>query len=375
MDNEYYSDFIASCEKVIEKNTRPNKFELVNKESHFICQKGSAHRLGDSLNRSLEKLDEELNRFENLFSNSQCAVFWASDYNDVFSSLKKLFKTHKVSSVRLPNINASTIFRELGIKFFLRDEKIELREEGDIQFFAVDMMFSDTGSLLLLNQTNNTFSILSNSKPNVFFATIDCLASNSSWAEIIQQLLAYKNEGGRQDMILFKGNTKCENYLFIIDNQRTKILHRKEIRQAMTCLQCGRCNDVCPVYQTIGAEPYNNVFAGPVANIALPFLETIDSYSHVVYACTLCGRCEEVCPMSLPIRDMIISVRQHFFNDDINSKKYRRLMAAMRKVATGRKSLKGPKFLKRHLLYKHLSNNLRKNRSLPDFFDDVFPKS
>ena len=376
MNNDYYNSFLETSEKVIAANTAPASFQL-RKEMlpPFASDKATVDRFKLALQRSIENLDEEFNRFEKQFSNRHNAIFWAADYEDVFSSLKRLFQTHTVKSVRLPNVNTSTIFRELGIKYFLRDEKIDLAEEGDMQFFVADMMFSDTGSLLILNQSNSGFDRLSNGRTNVFFTTIDRIVGNSDWAEVYQQLCSYRNGCGSQDMILFKGSPNCNNYLFIIDNQRTNVLQHKDLRQSLICLQCGRCNDVCPVYQTIGDEPYNNVFVGPVANITLPYLETFESYKHVAYACTLCGRCEEVCPISLPIRDMIVDSRQTLIANEQLEKSDRRRLTAIRKFTSSRKKMNVSVFFKHNLLFKFLSADYRKSHCTIPFAKESFNKS
>lgn len=375
MDNEYYTNFIESSSKAISSSS-PGLYKLKEDEASAspVDSRLLSH-LASSLSKSIENMDEELARFEKLFSSSNNSIFWASDYNDVFVFLKKIIKLQKARRVRLPNIKSSTIFRELGIKYFLNDEKIELSDDADIQFFAVDMMFSDSGSLLLLNQSNNTLSKLTNSSTNIFFATIDSLCNNSSLAEVLQQVISYRSGGSRQDMILFKSSPNCNNYLFIIDNQRTNLLRDPLLRDALTCINCGRCNDVCPVYQTIGDEPYNNVFVGPMASVTLPYLETFDTYKHVSFACTLCGRCDKVCPLSLPIRDLIIYVRSSMLADGVLDKYDRRLLAVIRKLSFSRNKLNSVRFLKRHLFLKYSSPSLRKNRSLPPLAHETFNKS
>ena len=376
MNNDFYTSFLDSSRKVIADKSGPAAFGLKERPLPAVAtERAAAERFRLALQRSIENLDEELARFGKQFSGKRNTVFWATDYNDVFDCLKKLFKAYKIKSVRLPNVNSSTVFRELGIKYFLRDAKIELAEEGDMQFFVADLMLADTGSLVLLNQSNSGFGRLTNSKTNVFFTTIDRIVGSSDWAEVYQQLMSYRNGGGSQDMIVFRGSEHCNSYLFIIDNQRTNMLRHKELRQALTCIGCGRCNDVCPVYQTVGDEPYNNVFAGPVANITLPYLETIESYRHVAYACTLCGRCEEVCPIALPIRDMIVDSRQILLENNAVDKDDRRRLSIMRKMLSSRKKMNGNKLMRRHLLLKFLSSDYRKSHRILPFANETFNKS
>ncbi len=375
MNKDYYNSFLDAAEKSIKENKGVQLFKTRDDiGSLFVDRDETTWRFRTMLQHTIENLDEELNRFEKHFTNKNNAVYWASDYQDVFASLKKIFKAQKVRSVRLPNINASTIFRELGMKFFLQEEKIALSEDGDIQFFVADMMLADLGALLLLNQSNNSYSRLTNSKTNVFFTTIDRIMSNSDWAEVYHQLATYRSGGSTQEAVFFKGSSQCNNYLFIIDNQRTQLLYNKDLRQSLTCLQCGRCQDVCPVLQTIGDEPYNNVFSGPIANVTLPYLESHESYKHVNYACLLCGRCEEVCPISLPIRDMIIDSRRALLLEGNVDKREQRMLTAERKQLMSRSKMNASKMMKNIKLGCFFTSEAKKTRKLPVFKSETFNK-
>lgn len=376
MNNEYYSAFLDAAVSAISSAQHPADIKSITDFSLPFSQGCNIPtRFASASQRSIDNLDEELSRFENQFIGKNNSIFWASTYDDVFASLKKLFKSYKVKSVRLPNIQSSTIFREIGIKYFLADEKVALRDDGDIQFFVADLMFSDTGSLLLTNQSNNTLAKLTNAHTNVFFTSIDRVCSSTDWAEVYQQLACPDNGGNRQDMLLFKTSENCNNYLFIIDNQRTKLLAQPALRQALSCTHCGRCKAVCPVYQTIGDEPYNNVFTGPIANVLLPYFETFESYSHLSYACTLCGRCEEVCPLALPIRDMMLETRALLLAENHCDKDDRRLLAVLRKYALSRSKLNGAPFFKKHLISKYISSEFKHRRRFPSFSKESFNSS
>ena len=238
--------------------------------------------------------------------------------------------------------------------------------------YAPDLMLSDTGQLLLLRQSVNSLAKLNNSKCNIFFATIDQIAYDTSFVEIYQHLSS--SSPVQEDMILYKGSGNCINYLFIIDNQRTNILHHKELHRAMTCIHCNRCSMVCPVFQTIGSEPYDNVFTGPLAHVTLPLLETVESYGHLAYACTLCGRCEEVCPVNIPIRDMILEQRHLFFPEKMIDKSQRRIAAVMRRYLASRKKMNSSVFLKRHILSKYMSVDYKKTHKQQKFASETFAK-
>lgn len=118
MDNDFYINFQESSEASIKKGDSQGNFALKNCRKVFNDADSICARLYNARMRAIDSLDDELNRFEMQFSNKHNSVYWANDFNDVFEGLKKIFKSEKTKSVRLPNINSSTIFRELGIKYF-----------------------------------------------------------------------------------------------------------------------------------------------------------------------------------------------------------------------------------------------------------------
>ena len=367
MQSEEYNYFLDSASKVIDNSAGPNSFCLKNVDDPFVDAQSSALRLYSSLKNAVNTLDEQLIAFESRFINKHNSVFWASDYNDVFESLKIILKKHKVKSARLPNVQSSYIFKELGIKYFLADQRIDLSEDGDLQFFFADRMLVDSGSLLLLNQSNSAFDKISNHRVNIFITTVNRVLTSTSYVEIYRQLVDYKNTRPGQDYLITRGSTQCSNYLFVVDNGRSELLASLSQRDALTCLRCDRCNDVCPVFQTIGDEPYNNVFYGPIGNVVLPFLEGSDNYGHVSYLCTLCGRCEEVCPIHLPIRDMIVNSRHLMYEQGVLSKENKKNIDKLGRFLSSRSKMDRKKNRKHRMLCKMLSAEWKESRMVPMF--------
>src|SRR5262249_6188948 len=63
-----------------------------------------------------------------------------------------------------------------------------------------------------------------------------------------------------------------EFHLILLDNGRTKMLADPEMREALYCLRCGACLNVCPVYQRIGGHAYGTVYPGPIGSVVAPEL-------------------------------------------------------------------------------------------------------
>ncbi|MDA3882197.1 MAG: lactate utilization protein B [Bacteroidales bacterium] len=99
-------------------------------------------------------------------------------------------------------------------------------------------------------------------------------------------------------------------YVILLDNGRTNVYSQTDIDVSLTCIRCGACLNVCPVYTNIGGYTYNTTYQGPIGTVITPHLRDFDSYVHLNSACSVCGRCTEVCPVKIPLHELILKNRQ-----------------------------------------------------------------
>ena len=59
------------------------------------------------------------------------------------------------------------------------------------------------------------------------------------------------------------GDGPREFHLVLLDNGRTDALADQVGRQALRCIRCCACLNVCPVYARIGGHAYGSVYPGP----------------------------------------------------------------------------------------------------------------
>ncbi len=90
-------------------------------------------------------------------------------------------------------------------------------------------------------------------------------------------------------------------------------LTRKEVVDAFSCTECGRCQDACPAYATgkvlspklviMGVR--DQLFAGseaPIVGNGVP--------EEMIWDCVTCGACVEACPVSIEHIDHIVDLRR-----------------------------------------------------------------
>jgi L-lactate dehydrogenase complex protein LldF len=80
-------------------------------------------------------------------------------------------------------------------------------------------------------------------------------------------------------------------------------------RQALHCIRCSACLNVCPVYSRTGGHAYGSVYPGPIGAILVPQLIGIENAASLPYASTLCGACYEVCPVKIDIPTVLLHLR------------------------------------------------------------------
>lgn len=101
-----------------------------------------------------------------------------------------------------------------------------------------------------------------------------------------------------------------EFHLVIIDNGRSKILGDPDFREALACIRCGACLNICPVYGKIGGHAYNkSPYCGPIGAVITPLFDGVNKHADLCKGETLCGACLDVCPVKNDLPRMLSTLR------------------------------------------------------------------
>jgi L-lactate dehydrogenase complex protein LldF len=105
------------------------------------------------------------------------------------------------------------------------------------------------------------------------------------------------------------GDGPSEFHLVLLDNGRTRVLADRTGRQALNCIRCSACLNICPVYERTGGHAYNSVYPGPIGAILTPMLAGVENAGSLPFASSLCGACYDVCPVKINIPEVLIHLR------------------------------------------------------------------
>jgi L-lactate dehydrogenase complex protein LldF len=110
-----------------------------------------------------------------------------------------------------------------------------------------------------------------------------------------------------------------EFHLILLDNGRSKLLGT-EFEEALYCIRCGACLNVCPVYRQTGGHAYGSTYSGPIGAVITPLLKGTKEAKDLPFASSLCGACWEACPVGIPLHDLLLKLRNRQVEEGVRSK-------------------------------------------------------
>ncbi|WP_083379225.1 LutB/LldF family L-lactate oxidation iron-sulfur protein [Boudabousia tangfeifanii] len=183
-----------------------------------------------------------------------------------------------------------------------------------------NMMIAESGTLTVFESEGNGRMCLTLPETLISVVGIEKMVPTFKDAEVFAQLLPRSATGERMNPYttfwtgVTEGDGPQEFHLVLLDNGRSKALADEIGREALHCIRCGACMNVCPVYEHVGGHAYGSVYPGPIGAILTPQLtdsmDRHDPNSALPFASSLCGACYEACPVKIDIPTNLVRLRQ-----------------------------------------------------------------
>jgi L-lactate dehydrogenase complex protein LldF len=221
------------------------------------------------------------------------------------------------------------IFRErmAGADPGLSDRPAELAEaarrylrakflSAEVAVSGANFAVAESGTLVVLESEGNGRMCLTLPRTLVSVVGIEKLVPTFTDLEVFLQLLPRSSTGERMNPYtsmwtgVTPGDGPQEVHVVLVDNGRTATLADEVGRQALHCIRCSACLNVCPVYERVGGHAYGSVYPGPIGAILSPQLTGVAANRSLPFASTLCGACYDVCPVAIDIPTVLVHLRQ-----------------------------------------------------------------
>ena len=198
---------------------------------------------------------------------------------------------------------------------------MHLREKflrAKVGISGANFAVAETGTLVVVESEGNGRMCLT--LPEVLISVVGIEKVVPTWADLdpLLRLLPRSSTGERMNPYtsmwtgVTPGDGPQEVHVVLLDNGRTNALADQVGRQALRCIRCSACLNVCPVYERVGGHAYGSVYPGPIGAILNPLLKGVGTdpqTDSLPYASTLCGACFEVCPVRIDIPSVLVDQR------------------------------------------------------------------
>ncbi len=199
--------------------------------------------------------------------------------------------------------------------------RLHLREKflrARVAISGANFAIAETGTLVVVESEGNGRMCLTLPDVLISVVGIEKVLPRFADLDVFLQLLPRSSTGERMNPYtstwsgVTPGDGPQEVHVVLLDNGRTNVLADEVGRQALRCIRCSACLNVCPVYERTGGHAYGSVYPGPIGAILNPLLRGVGHDAQIdslPYASSLCGRCYEVCPVKIDIPEVLVHLR------------------------------------------------------------------
>ncbi len=232
------------------------------------------------------------------------------------AEIREIFKSHMASAGRPAPDDLSDEPARLAdaARLHLREKFLRAKVGVSGANFAV----ADSGTLVVVESEGNGRMCLT--LPEVLVSVVGIEKVVPTWADldVFLQVLPRSSTGERMNPYtstwsgVTPGDGPQEVHVVLLDNGRTRALADDVGRQALRCIRCSACLNVCPVYERTGGHAYGSVYPGPIGAILNPLLKGVgvdEQTDSLPYASSLCGACFEACPVRIDIPAVLVDLR------------------------------------------------------------------
>ena len=262
-----------------------------------------------------------------------------------------------------------------------RDELRSKFLEADMGISGANIAVAETGSILTV--TNEGNARLVTTLPKVHVAIIGIEKIVATFADIAPILKALPRSATAQMLTsyvtIITGQTpntdgsRKELHIVLMDNKRTEMAADPMFKEALQCIRCASCLNICPIFRLVGGHVFGKVYTGGIGTILTAWHDNLKSSEDIQGLCIQCGACKDVCPSKIDIPGLILEIRRRLVKNEglpiLHKSIYavvnnRRLFHTMLRAASvaGKPFSKGSKFI-RHLPM--FLADLTDGRSLP----------
>src|SRR5437764_3405038 len=178
---------------------------------------------------------------------------------------------------------------------------------------GANALIAESGTVMMLTNEGNGRLVTSLPPVHVVMAGYDKLIG--TFAEAMTQLRLLARSATAQQITSYTtfitgpATPDKEMHIVLVDNGRSEMRADPHFKEALRCIRCAACANICPPYQQVGGHVFGYIYSGAIGLVVTPFHHGLDADAGPQSLCVSCNACETVCPVEIPLPNLILDVR------------------------------------------------------------------
>ena len=183
---------------------------------------------------------------------------------------------------------------------------------------GANIAVAETGTLVIV--TNEGNARLTTTLPNIHVAIVGLEKLIERFDQIEPILTALPRNGTAQLLTSYvtmisgqvpnTDGTPKQLHIVLVDNRRKQMSQDPKFKQALQCIRCAACLNVCPVFRLVGGHVFGKIYTGGIGTILTAWFDALKKSEDIQSLCIQCGNCVEVCAGKIDIPALILELRR-----------------------------------------------------------------